>query len=112
MGLVGCGAALAVAAVVSVAVGAKPVPASRVLGALLAFDPGVEDHLIVRELRVPRTVLALAVGAALGLAGGVMQGLTRNPLADPGLLGVNAGAALAVVVGIAAFGVTDPSGYT
>ena len=59
--------------------------------------PTFDDHLIVRSLRVPRTVIGLAVGAALGLAGAVMQGVTRNPLADPGILGVNAGAALAVV---------------
>lgn len=77
---------------------------------IVAFDPLNDDHLIVRDLRGPRTVLAFAVGAALGLAGAVMQGVTRNPLADPGLLGVNAGAALAVVVGISVFGVTGVSG--
>jgi iron complex transport system permease protein len=66
---------------------------------------------VVLDLRVPRTIIGLAAGAALGLAGALMQGLTRNPLADPGLLGVNAGASLAVVTAIAFFGVTAPSGY-
>ncbi|WP_433223832.1 FecCD family ABC transporter permease [Dactylosporangium sp. CS-047395] len=66
---------------------------------------------VVRELRLPRTVLGLLVGLALGLAGALMQALTRNPLADPGLLGVNAGASAAVVSAIAFLGVTDLSGY-
>ena len=52
-------------------------------------DPTNDDHLIVRSLRVPRTVIGLMVGTALGAAGTLAQGLTRNPLADPGLLGVN-----------------------
>jgi iron complex transport system permease protein len=65
----------------------------------------------VRELRVPRTLVGLAVGVALGLAGALMQALTRNPLADPGILGVEAGAAAAIVGAIALFGVTEPSAY-
>ncbi|GFZ90397.1 FecCD family ABC transporter permease [Nesterenkonia alkaliphila] len=63
-------------------------------------------ELLILERRLPRTVLAIVVGAALGLAGVLMQALTRNPLADPGLLGVNAGAYAAVVLGSAAMGVT------
>ncbi|MGC5412534.1 iron chelate uptake ABC transporter family permease subunit, partial [Streptomyces sp. DT225] len=59
----------------------------------------------------PRTVLGLLVGAALGLAGAVMQALTRNPLAEPGILGVNAGASAAVVSAISFFGVTSLTGY-
>ena len=62
-------------------------------------------------MRLPRTVLGLLAGAALGLAGGVMQALTRNPLADPGLLGINAGAAAAVVSAISFFGVSGYTGY-
>ena len=73
--------------------------------ALWHYDATLNDHLIVRSLRVPRTVVGLLVGAALGLAGAVMQGVTRNPLADPGILGVDAGASLAVVIGIYIFGV-------
>jgi iron-siderophore transport system permease protein len=75
---------------------------------------GLSDGLglsTVEGLRLPRTALAVAVGAALGLAGALMQGHTRNPLAEPGLLGVSEGAALAVVVGMAYLGVTDVSGY-
>jgi len=67
--------------------------------------------MVVLDLRVPRTLIGLVAGAALGLAGALMQGLTRNPLADPGLLGVNAGASLAVVAAISVFGVTSPAGY-
>ena len=64
----------------------------------------------MRELRVPRTLVGLAVGIALGLAGALMQALTRNPLADPGLLGVDAGAAAAVVVAIGVLGLREPGG--
>ncbi|MFI5478246.1 FecCD family ABC transporter permease [Streptomyces rubiginosohelvolus] len=86
---------LALAVAAGLAVGAQPVPPAEVFAALL--DPDAPHASIVREVRVPRTLLAVTAGAALGLAGAVMQGLTRNPLADPGLLGVNTGAACAVV---------------
>jgi iron complex transport system permease protein len=101
--------AVALAGMASVAIGAKSMPWSTAWHALFGYDPTLEDHLVVRELRVPRTVLAIMVGAALGLAGAVMQGVTRNPLADPGLLGVNAGAALFVVIGIFQFGISGPT---
>jgi len=97
-------------ALLSVAHGSKPIPLSAVLDAFFGFD-GSNDHLIVRSLRLPRTTIGLAVGAALGLAGAVMQGVTRNPLADPGLLGVEAGAALAVVLGIHMVGIGSLTGY-
>ncbi|MFF3992129.1 FecCD family ABC transporter permease [Streptomyces cyaneofuscatus] len=86
---------LALAVAGGLAVGAQPVPPAEVLAAL--FDPDAPHASLVREVRVPRTLLAVAAGAALGLAGAVMQGMTRNPLADPGILGVNTGAACAVV---------------
>ncbi|MFF8984167.1 FecCD family ABC transporter permease [Streptomyces globisporus] len=86
---------LALAMAGGLAVGARSVPPAEVFAALL--DPDAPHASIVREVRVPRTLLAVTAGAALGLAGAVMQGLTRNPLADPGLLGVNTGAACAVV---------------
>jgi ABC-type Fe3+-siderophore transport system permease subunit len=70
-----------------------------------------EDAVVVRQLRVPRTVLGLMVGLALGTAGALMQGHTRNPLGDPGLLGVTAGASLAVVLSITLLGLTTPAGY-
>jgi iron complex transport system permease protein len=76
------------------------------------FTPtGTEDDIVVRSLRVPRTLLGILAGGALGLAGALIQGHTRNPLADSGLLGVNAGAAFLVVIGIYAFGVTSLYGY-
>ncbi|WP_245008536.1 FecCD family ABC transporter permease [Paracoccus marcusii] len=62
-------------------------------------------------VRIPRTLMAAAAGAALGLSGAVMQGVTRNPLADPGILGINNGAALAVVIGIAWFGIAAASTF-
>ncbi|WP_407080028.1 FecCD family ABC transporter permease [Arthrobacter jinronghuae] len=101
---------LAVACAASVAIGARPVAPGTVWDAFTAFDPANGDHAVVHS-RVPRTVLGLVTGAALGLAGAAMQGVARNPLADPGILGVNAGAAFAVVVGIYIFGITNLNGY-
>lgn len=66
---------------------------------------------VIRDERIPRTLLAATLGAALGVAGAVMQGLTRNPLADPGILGVNAGAGFAVTIGVGIFGLSGVSGY-
>jgi len=105
-GLVLALAVLVLVVLLSIAVGTKPIALGTVLHALGSPD-GSEDSLIVRTLRVPRTVLGLTVGAALGVAGVLMQGLTRNPLADPGVLGVSAGAALAAVLGFR-FGLTAP----
>jgi len=98
--LVGVAALLLIAVVLSVAVGARSLP-PWLVWQLLWHPDGSADAAIVHELRVPRTALGLAAGAALGLSGALLQSLTRNPLADPGLLGVNAGAAAAVVVGLA-----------
>lgn len=98
--------ALVLAAVASLALGSRLVAPEAVWHALTRPDGSVESE-VVRGLRVPRTVAALAVGAALGLAGTVMQALTRNPVADPGILGVNAGAGLAVVSTVALTGAGD-----
>jgi iron complex transport system permease protein len=108
--LAGAVAALAVVAVASVAVGARPIAMSSVLDAITGFT-GSNDHLVVRDLRIPRTAAGLLAGVALGASGALIQALTRNPLADPGLLGVNAGAALFVAIGIAGFGVESGDGY-
>ncbi|WP_042199527.1 FecCD family ABC transporter permease [Paenibacillus camerounensis] len=96
--------------VISLMVGAKPLSAATVWNALTAFD-GSYDHTAVQEARVPRTILSLVVGGALGLSGALIQAFTRNPLADPGILGVNAGAAFAVAAGIGLFSVSTISGY-
>jgi iron complex transport system permease protein len=91
-------------------VGARGLSLATVWQALTQFNPADGDHAVVHA-RIPRTVLGLLAGAALGLAGTAMQGVARNPLADPGIIGVNAGAALAVVTGIYVFGVSSLTGY-
>ena len=103
-------AVLALLFVLGLAIGSRPIPPVEVWRALVAFDAGSDLHVIVRALRLPRDLLAVSAGAALGLAGALMQSLTRNPLAEPGLLGVNAGAALAVVLGTMAFGLSSVAG--
>ncbi|PJE94839.1 iron ABC transporter permease [Streptomyces carminius] len=107
--LAACGALLLVTAA-SIAVGAKQIPPEQVWHGLFHYT-GSDTDVVVRDLRLPRTVLGLLVGAGLGLAGAVMQALTRNPLADPGLLGVNAGASAAVVTAIGFLGITSLTGY-
>jgi len=102
---------LVLVVLVSIAVGSRSIPLGTVVDALLDPVPGNDEHVVVRSLRVPRTVAGLLVGAALGLAGAVMQGVTRNPLADPALLGVSAGASFAVVVGISVLGVSSALGF-
>ncbi|WP_246063740.1 FecCD family ABC transporter permease [Nonomuraea longispora] len=109
-GLVVGMAVLALVAMASVALGARGVSFGTVIDAFLAPD-GSNDHTVIRELRVPRTLLGIGVGATLGLAGALMQSLTRNPLADPGLLGVNEGAALGVTLALGLFGLSDPAVY-
>jgi iron complex transport system permease protein len=102
-------AALALMCGLSVAIGTRDVAMADIAAALGGRVETIGQAAIA--VRIPRTVLALLAGSALGLAGAVMQGVTRNPLADPGLLGVNTGAALAVVVGIAWFGLASPHSF-
>ncbi|WP_371495273.1 iron chelate uptake ABC transporter family permease subunit [Kitasatospora sp. NBC_00374] len=99
--LLGCLGLLALLAVAGIAIGAKYIPPGQVWHVLLHHEPTDGDWIVVHHSRIPRTLLGIAVGAALGLAGALMQALTRNPLADPGLLGVNGGAAAAVAAGTA-----------
>jgi iron complex transport system permease protein len=107
---VGAGAGcLVLLALASVAFGNREVSLDELLAALAGDTNGVGQAAVAA--RVPRTVLALLVGAALALSGATMQAVTRNPLADPGILGVSSGAALAVVIGIAFFGLSNPYGY-
>lgn len=87
---------LVLSMLLSIGLGATTIRPGAVWAALVAFD-GSTAHLIIRTVRLPRALIAAAVGASLAVAGAVMQALTRNPLASPGILGVNAGAALAVV---------------
>ena len=100
-----------VSVMLSLFLGSRSIDLSSVIDVVLGRGGDAVEGMVVLDLRVPRTVLGLVAGAALGLAGTLMQGLTRNPLADPGLLGVNSGASLAVVVAISVFGVSSPSGY-
>jgi iron complex transport system permease protein len=109
-GLLITAAILAIVALASIAIGSRNIPIGTVIEALRHADESA-DSLVIWNLRLPRTLLGLAVGAALGLAGALMQALTRNPLADPGILGVDRGAALGVIVAIAVLGVTDVRGY-
>ncbi|MFB6576017.1 MULTISPECIES: FecCD family ABC transporter permease [unclassified Streptomyces] len=106
---------LLAAVVLSLAVGARALtPAEVWRGLSAAPDPDqrlTEIRLIVRTVRVPRTVLAVAAGVALGVGGALIQGYTRNPIADTGLLGVNSGASFAVVLVIALFGFANPFQY-
>lgn len=102
--------ALTACAAASLAFGSRPVPLGTVLDALF-HDAHSRDAVVVTGLRVPRTLIGLAVGAALGVAGAVAQGVTRNPLASPTTLGINAGAGFAVVTAIYALHLTHPSQY-
>lgn len=102
---------LLAAVVLSLTIGARDIALADVWRALIAPDAANPDHVVVLTQRVPRTVIGLCAGAALALAGTVMQGLTRNPFADPGLLGVNAGASVAVLVAITLFGLVTPTGF-
>ncbi len=95
----------------SLFVGARAIGPGTTLDALTDFDPGARDHIIVRDIRLPRTLLGLAVGAALAVAGVVLQGLTRNPLGAPEVLGITPGAALTVVLAIHLGGINSPFGY-
>ncbi|MBW8483456.1 iron chelate uptake ABC transporter family permease subunit [Actinomadura sp. PM05-2] len=104
-GLLGALLVLGAVLALSIAVGARPLPLGQVWDGL--FHEGSPARTVVYELRLPRTLLGLLAGAALGLAGAVMQALTRNPLADPGVLGINAGAAAAVVTALSFLGVTS-----
>ncbi|MEV4476205.1 iron ABC transporter permease [Nonomuraea sp. NPDC049504] len=116
--VVGAGALAVVLVVVagaSLAVGARALSPGEVWHGLFAAAGGdqrlTEITLIVQTVRVPRTVLAIAAGIALGVGGALIQGYTRNPIADTGLLGVNAGASFAVVTVIILFGLANPYQY-
>lgn len=103
-------AALLAVTALSVIVGSRDIGLDAIWQALFA-PADIEEQHVIRDLRLPRTVVGLVVGAALGVSGALVQALTRNPLADPGILGVNSGAAFAVALGVGIFGVNSVRGY-
>lgn len=107
--LLGLGALLLVLCATSVMVGTRSVGWFDISAALAGKVDTIGRAAVT--VRIPRTLLAVVAGAALGLSGAVMQGVTRNPLADPGILGVNMGASLAVVIGVAWFNITSAEAY-
>lgn len=96
-----CLGALALLIGMSISIGAADIGLGSVWDAIVRFDPDFKQHLIIRELRLPRALAACLVGACLGTAGAIMQGMTRNPLASPSIMGVNAGAAFALALTLA-----------
>ncbi|MFK0002757.1 iron chelate uptake ABC transporter family permease subunit [Paenarthrobacter sp. NPDC090522] len=98
------------AALLSLGVGAKFIPASTILDAF-THPQNIADHGIILQNRLPRTLMGLAAGVALGVSGALIQAITRNPLADPGILGVNAGASFAMVLAIGVLGIGSLGGY-
>ncbi|WP_097934322.1 MULTISPECIES: iron ABC transporter permease [Streptomyces] len=105
------GALLVLFCLLSIGLGALHIPPGEVIDALLGRPTGPRIEDVIWSVRVPRTALGLAAGAALGLSGCVMQALTRNPLADPGILGVSAGAAFAIVLAAGVAGIGSLLGY-
>lgn len=93
----------------SIAFGTREVPWQEIISALQGQVETVGEAAVA--MRIPRTLLAVIAGAALGLSGAIMQGVTRNPLADPGILGVNIGASFFVVIGLAWFGMKQLQSY-
>ena len=85
--------------------GAKSISMPQIWQALWSFDKGNFDHIIIAQMRVPRMLAAISVGAALSVAGSLMQGVTRNPLADPGLLALMSGASFGVIIGSTVLGI-------
>jgi iron complex transport system permease protein len=104
--------ALATLVVVHIATGANWIVVPDVLAAFFSYDPENFEHVTVISMRFPRAILAGVAGAALSVAGALMQGVTRNPLADPGVLGLLAGASLAVVIFTTLFPSTSPAFFS
>lgn len=103
LGLIVVTIALLLCLIYSITLGARDIPLRIILESFTTFDSSF-DHLVIQTVRLPRSLMAVAVGAALAVSGAVMQGLTRNPLAETGILGIEAGGSLAVVVTLFLFG--------
>lgn len=103
-------ALLCLLAVMSLAIGARALSPAAVADALFSYNAQSPDDIAIWQYRVPRTLLAVLCGVAFGVSGALIQATTRNPLADPGLLGVNAGAAFLVTLSIAFFGIHTVGG--
>lgn len=97
--------------VASLVLGTRAIALSSVADAIFAYNSEITDHLVVRQYRLPRTLLAILCGAAFGVAGALIQAATRNPLADPGIMGVNAGAAFCVVLAVGLLGWQSVDAY-
>lgn len=110
-GLVLLTAVLVVVCFLSITWGSRGVGPTTIWKAFAAYDPDSASQTVIRELRVPRTLIGLFAGAALGVSGVILQGVTRNPLADPGIMGINAGAATCIVFAIMVLGTQDVSTY-
>jgi iron complex transport system permease protein len=102
---------LAVVCFFSITMGARGVGLSTIWKAFTDYEPSNAAETVIRELRVPRTLIGIFAGAALGLSGAILQGVTRNPLADPGIMGINSGAATAIVFGIMVIGAQSIATY-
>jgi iron complex transport system permease protein len=111
LGLVALLGVLALATFFSLTQGSRDISLTEAVRALADFGTGTVNDTVTLEMRVPRTIVGLLAGAALGLSGAVLQGVTRNPLADPGIMGVNAGAAAAVVAAITFLGAAAVTTY-
>jgi iron complex transport system permease protein len=110
-GLVALTGLLLVACFFSITLGARSITLATIWHAFTGFDPASAAETVIWQMRLPRTLLGLAAGAALGAGGAVLQGVTRNPLADPGIMGINAGAAACIVAAIMVLGVQSPGAY-
>ena len=111
LGLIGLVAVLLAVGMLSLRVGSLGITTADAWNALFHYNPDNYAELVVRTLRLPRTCYAIVLGAGLGLSGTIAQAITRNPLADPSILGVSSGATLAVVIAVYFFGLTAPYQY-
>jgi iron complex transport system permease protein len=109
--LIIAGVCLVTLCIISLVEGTRHVPLSAVFDTFFAFDPTSFDHVVVHDYRLPRTLLGLLCGAAFGVSGALIQAATRNPLADPGILGVNAGAAFFVTIAVGVLGWQSINAY-